>query len=213
MFTGLVEEVGTVTRIERVPHGTRLRVTTSAVAASLVLGDSVAVDGVCLTAIEIDGADFVAEVSPETIARSNQRSYEEGTRVNLERPLAVNARLGGHFVQGHVDAVIRQRYRRDEGDFLRIGFDMPAGLERYLVPKGSIAINGVSLTIAELDDDWFDVQLVPHTLENTNLASDERAEAMNVEVDILGKYVARMLEGHLQMPDAASIVAIAGDET
>ncbi len=212
MFTGLIEEIGTVTRIERVAHGSLLWIATSAVAPSLAIGDSVAVDGVCLTAIEIDGTDFATEVSPETIARTNQSFYEAGTRVNLERPLAANARLGGHFVQGHVDAVTRQRFQREEGDFVRIRFGMPGGLERYLVPKGSIAINGVSLTIADLDDDWFDVQLVPHTLEHTNLISDKRAEAMNVEVDILGKYVARMLEGHLQVSTIESIVAIAGDE-
>ncbi|MCH7824252.1 MAG: riboflavin synthase [Acidobacteria bacterium] len=212
MFTGLVEEIGTITRIERVPHGSLLRIATSAVAPSLAIGDSVAVDGVCLTAVEIDGTDFATEVSPETIARTNQSFYEEGTRVNLERPLAANARFGGHFVQGHVDAVTRQRFQREEGDFVRIRFEMPVGLERYLVPKGSIAINGVSLTIADLDEDWFDVQLVPHTLEHTNLVSDKRAEAMNVEVDILGKYVARMLEGHPQVPAVESIVAIAGDE-
>ena len=151
-------------------------------------------------------------VSPETIACTNQSFYEEGTSVNLERPLAANARLGGHFVQGHVDAVTRQRFQRQEGDFVRLRFELPAGLARYLVGKGSIAINGVSLTIADLDEDWFDVQLVPHTLEHTNLISDKRAEAMNVEVDILGKYVARMLEGHLQVPAVESIVAIAGDE-
>ena len=174
-----------------------------------------AVDGVCLTAVEIDGTEFATEVSPETIARTNQSFYEEGTRVNLERPLAANARLGGHFVQGHVDAVTRQRFQREEGDFVRIRFEIPVGLDRYLVPKGSIAVNGVSLTIADVGEDWFDVQLVPHTLEHTNLISDKRAEAMNVEVDILGKYVARMLEGHLQVPaieSIESIVAIPGDE-
>ncbi len=212
MFTGLVEEIGTVTSIGRVPHGSLLRIATSAVAPSLAIGDSVAVDGVCLTTVEIDGTDFVTEVSPETIARTNQSFYEEGTRVNLERPLAANARLGGHFVQGHVDAVTRQRFQRQEGDFVRVRFEMPVGLDRYLVSKGSIAVNGVSLTIADLDEDWFDVQLVPHTLEHTNLISDKRAEAVNVEVDILGKYVARMLEGHLQVPVAESIVAVAGDE-
>jgi riboflavin synthase len=213
MFTGLVEEVGTVTCVEHVSHGLRLRIATAVGAQSLVLGDSIAVDGACLTVVEIDGMDFLAEVSPETIARTNQSFYEEGTKVNLERPLAVNDRIGGHFVQGHVDAVTRQRFQREEGDFVLVRFEMPVGLERYLVSKGSIAINGVSLTIADLDQGWFDVQLVPHTLEQTNLISNKRAEAMNVEVDILGKYVARMLEGHLQVPLVESMVVITGDET
>jgi riboflavin synthase len=209
MFTGLVEEVGTVTRVEEVPHGYRLRISSPTIGASLTLGASVAVDGICLTAIELDGEEFVTEVSPETVARTNMASYKEGTQVNLERPLAANARLGGHFVQGHVDGVTRMRFVRDEGDFVRIGLDIPEGLEHYLVSKGSIAINGVSLTVAELGEDSFDVQLVPHTLENTNLTSEERAETMNVEVDILGKYVARMLEGYLQV---AAPATVGGDE-
>ena len=213
MFTGLIEEVGTVIRVKHVSQGVRLRVTTNTSPLNLVLGDSIAVDGACLTVVGIDGMDFVTEVSPETIARTNQSFYEEGTRVNLERPLAVNARIGGHFVQGHVDAVIRQRSQDKEGDFVRTRFEMPVGLERYLVPKGSIAINGVSLTIAGMDKGWFDVQLVPHTLEHTNLISERRAEAMNVEVDILGKYVARMLEADLEVPVMESIVAVGGDET
>lgn len=207
MFTGLVEEVGTVTRIDEVPHGSRLHIEATLIAPGLGLGSSVAVDGVCLTAVELSGTQFVAEVSPETIARTNLASYAVGTRVNLERPLAADARLGGHFVQGHVDGVTRQRFVREEGEFIRMGFDIPAGLEHYLVSKGSIAINGVSLTVASLEEDTFDVQLVPHTLQHTNLTWDERAESLNVEVDILGKYVARMLEGHL----AAAGRAAAGD--
>ncbi len=198
MFTGLVEEVGTVTRIDEVPHGSRLHIEAELIGPTLGLGSSVAVDGVCLTAIELHESVFVTEVSPETIARTNMASYAVGTRVNLERPLAADARLGGHFVQGHVDAVTRQRFVREEGDFVRMGFDLPAGLEAYLVSKGSIAINGVSLTVAALEDDGFDVQLVPHTLQHTNLTWSDRAETLNVEVDILGKYVARMLEGHLE---------------
>lgn len=199
MFTGLVEEVGVVTRIDSVPQGSRVSIAAETVADGLSLGDSIAVDGACLTAIEIEGDEFTAEVSPETIARSNLAGYRVGTEVNLERPLAANARLGGHFVQGHVDATTRQTSCREEGDFVRVGFAIPEGLQHYLVEKGSIAINGVSLTIASIDESAFDVQLVPHTLERTNLTSENRAEAMNVEVDILGKYVARMLEGHLSL--------------
>ena len=195
MFTGLVEEVGVVTRIDAVPNGSRVSIGAETVIEGLSPGNSVAVDGVCLTAVEIAGQEFIAEVSPETIARSNFAGYRVGTEVNLERPLAANARLGGHFVQGHVDATTRQTFCREEGDFVRVGFGIPDGLGRYLVPKGSIAVNGVSLTIASLDGGSFDVQLVPHTLEMTNLTSENRAIEMNVEVDILGKYVARMLEG------------------
>jgi len=211
MFTGLIEEVGTVTRIETVPHGSRMTIAANEIAPNLSLGASIAVDGVCLTAVQIDGNEFVTEVSPETIARSNFAFYGIGTRVNLERPLAANARLGGHFVQGHVDAVTKQLYLHEEGDFVRIGYAVPSGLGRYLVEKGSIAINGVSLTVASLKEDSFDVQLIPHTLEYTNLTSDERAGAFNVEVDILGKYVARMLAGHLGI-DPDTLLDPAGSE-
>ena len=209
MFTGLVEEVGTVTRIEEVPHGFRLHISSETIGPSLALGASVAVDGVCLTAIELNGAEFVAEVSPETIACTNMTAYRAGTRVNLERPLAANARLGGHFVQGHVDGVAKLRFVEDEGEFVRIGLDIPEGLAHYLVEKGSIAINGVSLTVASLGEDSFDVQLVPHTLQHTNLTWKDRPETMNIEVDILGKYVARMLEGQLR---AAATAGVAGGE-
>ena len=209
MFTGLVEEVGTVTRIDEVPHGLRVRIAGATVTTGLQPGASVAVDGVCLTAVAVEGGEFVAEVSPETVARTNMTGYREGTRVNLERPLAADARLGGHFVQGHVDGVTRMRFAREEGDFTRIGLEMPAGLQRYLVEKGSIAVNGVSLTVASVDDEGFDVQLVPHTLQNTNLTLPDRPETMNVEVDILGKYVARMLESHLQ---ATGVQALAGEK-
>ena len=205
MFTGLVEEVGTVTRIEEVPHGLRLHIVSETIGSSLSSGASVVVDGVCLTAIDADGSEFVAEVSPETVACTNVAGYREGTRVNLERPLAANARLGGHFVQGHVDGVTKLRCVEEEGDFVRIGLDIPEGLGQYLVEKGSIAVNGVSLTVASVSEVSFDVQLVPHTLQQTNLTWKDRAETMNVEVDILGKYVARMLEGHLQVAGTATV--------
>lgn len=207
MFTGLIEEVGTVTRIEEVPHGIRLSIDAETIAPRLARGDSVAVDGVCLTAIAIDGGEWVAEVSPETMARTNMAAYGAGTRVNLEQPLAAGARLGGHFVQGHVDGVTRLRFLRDEGDFVRVGLDLPSDLGRYLVEKGSVAVNGVSLTVASLDDECFEVQLVPHTLQHTNLTWEERPETMNLEVDVLGKYVARLLEGHL----AGTAVPVGGD--
>lgn len=199
MFTGLVQEVGSVAAIEPVTRGVRLAVVAPEAAAELRPGDSVAVDGVCLTAVEIDGDRFATEVSPETLERSNLGEYEEGTEVNIELPLAAGARLGGHFVQGHVDATTRQEGRRDEGGFVRVRYRLPRGLVGFLVEKGSVAINGVSLTVAALEEGSgegrFDVQLVPHTLERTNLLSERRADTMNLEVDVLGKYVARLLAG------------------
>ncbi|MFQ5744085.1 MAG: riboflavin synthase [Acidobacteriota bacterium] len=199
MFTGLIEEVGTVTRIDGVARGSRLVIEARAVTVGLQSGDSVAVDGVCLTAVQVQGNELVTEVSPETIACSNLVFYQIGTEVNLERPLVANARLGGHFVQGHVDGTTRRTSNREEGDFVRMGFAMPAGLAPFMVSKGSVAINGVSLTIASLRPDSFEVQLIPHTLQHTNLNSAKRAETMNVEVDIIGKYVASLLREQLGM--------------
>lgn len=225
MFTGLVQEVGSVAAIEPVTRGVRLAIVAPEAAAELRPGDSVAVDGVCLTAVEIEREVFVTEVSPETLRRSNLRDYREGTDVNIELPLAVGDRLGGHFVQGHVDAVTRQVGRWSEGDFVRVRYRVPRGLAGFLVQKGSVAVNGVSLTVAALGptegaergtteqetsgqgagsrargagdpaEQQFDVQLVPHTLQRTNLLSEGRADTMNLEVDVLGKYVARLLAG------------------
>ncbi len=201
MFTGLVEEVGTITRIETIPSGSRLAIGANVVIEGLRPGSSVAIDGVCMTAIEIQGSEFVIEVSPETIARSNFSLFQIGTQVNLERPLSANGRLGGHFVQGHVDATTRQTGHVQEGEFARISYSVPDGLAHFLVEKGSIAINGVSLTVASLGSDSFDVQLIPHTLEVTNLVSSTRAEILNLEVDVLGKYVARFLGARLGIED------------
>ncbi len=194
MFTGLVEEVGTVVDVDPLTRGSRLRIAANGVLCELSQGESIAVDGVCLTALDIDAAGFSADVSPETMARSNVSQYRAGTAVNLERALRVGQRLGGHFVQGHVDAVCRVMASRDEDDFLRVTFGIPEGLRGYLVSKGSVSLNGVSLTVASIGERSFDVQLVPHTLERTNLTSEDRCETLNLEVDMLGKYVAQLLE-------------------
>ena len=201
MFTGLVEEVGTIARIETIPSGSKLTIGANVVIGGLLPGSSVAIDGVCMTATAIQGNEFVIEVSPETIARSNFSLFQIGTEVNLERPLSANGRLGGHFVQGHVDATTRQTGHVEEGEFARLSYAVPDGLAHFLVEKGSIAINGVSLTVASLGSDSFDVQLIPHTLEVTNLASGNRAEMLNLEVDVLGKYVARFLGARLGIED------------
>ncbi|MFW6198471.1 MAG: riboflavin synthase [Acidobacteriota bacterium] len=198
MFTGLIEEVGSIAAIENLHRGVRLKVRASRTLEGLRQGDSIAVDGVCLTALGIDSGQFAAEVSPETIARTNMSYYQVDTPVNLERPLAVGQRLGGHFVQGHVDGICRAIRTVSEGEFVRVTYTLPEKLRPYLVEKGSIALNGVSLTVASLDAESFDVQLIPHTLELTNLTLSSRAETLNVEVDILGKYVARLLAGQRQ---------------
>ena len=194
MFTGLIEEVGTVVNIDARAQGSRLRVEANAVLGELEQGESIAVDGICLTAFDIDGETFAADVSPETIARSNLSLYRVGTAVNLERALCVGQRLGGHFVQGHIDGVTRVVRTIAEQDFVRATFEIPTGLRAFLVSKGSVSVNGVSLTVASIEERLFDVQLVPHTLERTNLICEDRCETLNLEVDILGKYVAQMLD-------------------
>jgi riboflavin synthase len=202
MFTGLVEAVGTIATIDEMPAGRRLRIEAGSLAATLEQGASVAVDGVCLTALEIGPTAFSAEVSPETLERTNMREYRLGTVVNLERPLRAGAPLGGHFVQGHVDAVCAAAGSVQEGDFVRLALVVPAAQRPFLVEKGSVSVNGVSLTVAALTADGFDVQLVPHTLEHTNLLAADRATELNLEVDILGKYVAQFVAPHLPIPPA-----------
>lgn len=193
MFTGLIEEVGEVIGIEALARGSRLTIRTGQVIDDLSEGESIAVDGVCLTALSVGRWEFAADVSPETITRTNLSFYRLGTPVNLERSLAVGQRLGGHFVQGHVDGISRSIKSVQESEFVRMSFTIPEGLRPYLVEKGSVALNGVSLTVASFEGDTFDVALVPHTLERTNLSVEGRAEVLNMEVDILGKYVAQLL--------------------
>ncbi|MBO0721019.1 MAG: riboflavin synthase, partial [Blastocatellia bacterium] len=165
-------------------------------------GDSIAVNGVCLTVVE-RGADwFAADVSAETLRRSSLKQLRGGARINLERPLLPSSRLGGHLVQGHVDGTGRFIEARPEGDgwLLRIWF--PPELSRYLVEKGSITVDGISLTIAQLGEDWFEIAIIPHTWNVTNLNALERGAEVNLEVDIIAKYVERMTQAYQKSPEA-----------
>jgi len=189
VFTGLVQDQGTVTAVDAGDDGVRLAVSTR---LELRPGDSVAVNGVCLTATEPDNGGFRADVMRETLRRSSLGALAQGARVNLELPLRAADRLGGHFVQGHVDGVATLWDARDEGFARVLAFGAPAGLLRYVVEKGSIAVEGVSLTVAGLGQDWFSVSLIPETLERTNLGSIQLGQAVNVEVDVLAKYVERL---------------------
>lgn len=193
MFTGLIEELGAVAGVEELPTGRRLRIATAA-AADLALGDSVAVNGVCLTVVRFDASGFDAEVSPETLRVTNLGDLRDGATVNLERPLLPSDRLGGHFVQGHVDGVGSLAGIEQETDFWWVTVRFPEDLSRYLVPKGSVAVDGISLTVAGLEADRFAVQIVPHTWRYTNLHARRVGDAVNIECDIIGKYVARAVE-------------------
>ncbi len=189
MFTGLVQEVGTVTAVDATGDGVRL---TAATGLELSEGDSVAVNGVCLTAVELGAESFRADVMQETLRRSSVAGLEQGARVNLELPLRAADRLGGHFVQGHVDGVGTIWDLRDEGFSRVVTIGAPPELLRYVVEKGSIAVDGVSLTVSGLGDDWLQVSLIPETLERTIFGSAEEGRRVNLEVDVLAKYVERL---------------------
>ena len=193
MFTGLVEAVGELVERKPTSGGLRLRVASS-LAEELSAGDSLAVNGVCLTVILVEKGEIQADVGPETVRVTTLGAIARGAVVNLERPLRADGRLGGHFVQGHVDAMGHIEELRADADcyWLTVGF--PSHLAPFLVHKGSIAVDGVSLTIAGLGVDRFDVQVIPYTMTHTNLGRAELRDRVNLEVDIVGKYVVRAAE-------------------
>ena len=193
MFTGLVEAIGELIELKPTSGGFRLRVA-SPLAGELSAGDSVAVNGVCLTVIVSEKGELHADVGPETVRVTTLGTLTRGSVVNLERPLRADSRMGGHFVQGHVDAIGHIEDLRGEADFhwLTVGF--PSHLAPFLVHKGSIAVDGISLTVAGLGADRFDVQVVPYTMTHTNLARAELRDRVNLEVDMVGKYVVRAAE-------------------
>jgi riboflavin synthase len=193
MFTGLVADLGHVTAFERSGDGARLRIETT-LAAQLSDGDSVAVNGVCVTATAVDGASFAAEAMNETLTRTSLGGLASGAEVNLELPLRAGDRLGGHVVQGHVDAVGLVAAVSEDGFAQRVRIAAPEGVLRYVVEKGSIAVDGVSLTVAELDDGSFTVSLIPETLERTSLGRLETGQPVNLEVDVLAKYVEKAVK-------------------
>jgi riboflavin synthase len=193
MFTGLVETIGTVRSVEA--RGTGAVVSIEAQwpdSAPPGAGDSVAVNGACLTAVGPSGSGFTADISPETLQRTLLGELRQGAPVNLERALRLGSRLGGHLVQGHVDTVVRLLFVRPEGGFQRWRISLPAEHAREVAPKGSVCIHGVSLTVASLGDDWFEIALIPATLEATNLGRMRSGTLLHLETDVLAKYVARM---------------------
>jgi riboflavin synthase len=192
MFTGLVADLGTIDAVDATDDGVRLTVSTP-LAGDLVAGDSIAVNGVCLTAVAIVGSRFQTAVMHETLSRSSLAAITAGTRVNLELALRAADRLGGHIMQGHVDGVGTVADVRDDG-FARI-VTIAAGprILRYVVEKGSIAVDGVSLTVARIDDEGFDVSLIPETLERTSLGEAAPGDRVNLEADVLAKYVEKLL--------------------
>jgi riboflavin synthase len=194
MFTGIIEELGTVEALETRPAGARLKVRCAVVLPDLIVGSSIAVNGVCLTAVDARPDSFSADLAPETLQRSNLGDLRAGSRVNLERPLSPTGRLSGHIVQGHVDGTGEFLSLDELGEdnwWLRIR--VPAELDPFLVYKGSIAIDGISLTVAALEGDALSVTIIPHTYRNTTLAGYHPGARVNIECDILAKHVEKLL--------------------
>ncbi|MFL5860508.1 MAG: riboflavin synthase [Solirubrobacteraceae bacterium] len=192
MFTGLVQDLGRVRDVDRTDDGVRLTVDSS-LAGDLSLGDSVAINGVCLTATATDGTGFTAEVMNETLRRSSLRDAVPGGVVNVELPLRASDRLGGHVVQGHVDGVGTVSSVVADGFSRRLEIEVPDDVLRYIVIKGSVAVDGVSLTVSGVGDASFTVSLIPETLERTNLGTAQPGTRVNLEVDVLAKYVERLV--------------------
>jgi riboflavin synthase len=195
VFTGIVEELGAVEALERHKNGARLSIACSRVLSDLTEGASIAVNGVCLTAVAVRTDGFSADLAPETLERSTMGDLNEGDRVNLERPLSLQTRLSGHIVQGHVDGTGTIEALRELGDRnWELIVQVPADLDRFLVYKGSITIDGISLTIASVKDGLVKVAIIPHTYEVTNLAGRKAGDRVNIECDVIAKHVARLLE-------------------
>jgi riboflavin synthase len=193
VFTGIVEELGTVAELDVTPSGARLGVRARKLAPLAAIGDSISISGCCLTIVEIDGATLRFDAVPETLSRTSLGALDVGDHVNLEDALRAGEPFGGHLVQGHVDGVGTIASIEREGDGYRIAVSTPSGLMRYLAEKGSIGVAGISLTVAALRDDGFEVAVIPHTWNSTTISGWEVGDQVNLEVDVIAKYVERLL--------------------
>ena len=193
MFTGIIEELGKIQAFEKKADGARVVISAKVVTSETVEGDSIAVNGVCLTALDVKADSFAADVSGETLRRSTLGSLQVGARVNLERAVTLSKRLGGHLVQGHVDARGKFLAAEKAGDFWTVRVGFPPEIGKYLIYKGSIAVEGISLTISNLNGDYFEIAVIPKTWELTNLSSLKTGDAVNLEADMIAKYVERIL--------------------
>ena len=192
MFTGLIEDVGKVESLDRTSDGARLRISTQ-LASKIADGDSIAVNGCCLTATAVHADSFETEAMNQTLEATALDAIDEGSRVNLELAMKASDRLGGHIVQGHVDGVSTVLSTEDDGFARRVRVELPRDLLRYVVDKGSITLDGVSLTVADLGDPWAEVSLIPETLDRTNFGEVQPGSRLNVECDVVAKYVERLM--------------------
>lgn len=193
MFTGIIEELGKISALNKHSSGAKIQISAKLVTENTIEGDSIAVNGVCLTALEITANSFAADVSQETLNRSTLGNLKVGAVVNLERAVTPSTRLGGHIVQGHVDATGKFLSATQSGDFWTVRVGYPKEIGQYLVYKGSISVEGISLTIAELTDDYFEIALIPKTWALTNLSTLKNGDAVNLEADVIAKYVERIM--------------------
>ncbi|MET9895527.1 riboflavin synthase [Streptomyces sp. NPDC006465] len=210
MFTGIVEELGEVTAVEMLDDASRFRLRGPVVTQGAQHGDSIAVNGVCLTVVEHEGDEFTADVMAETLNRSSLGALAVGSRVNLERPMAVGERLGGHIVQGHVDGTGAVIERKPSDNWEIVKISLPADLSRYVVEKGSITVDGISLTVVDAGPDYFTVSLIPTTLDLTTLGHKQPGDPVNLEVDVIAKYVERLLGARGEQPAGLPGVQEAG---
>jgi len=206
MFAGIVEEMGAVKAMEKTLAGTRLAILASTVMDDLPIGASIGVNGACLTVVKRDDKEFTVDVSPETLGVTNLGSLSTGSPVNLERAMKLNERIGGHLVAGHVDGVGAIRERRQEGNGILLTIEAPPEVLRYCVPKGSATVDGVSLTINGVTGRTFSVMIIPHTAKVTTLGIKQIGETVNLESDLIGKYVERLLQERGQLPPKSEIV-------
>lgn len=193
MFTGLIETVGEVAGLRREGGFVALTVQSSIPAAELALGDSVSIDGYCQTVVAAEGGAFTVEISPETLERTTAGDLKIGSRVNLERAMRLSDRLGGHLVAGHVDGVGRIVSAKDQGRFRIFAIDLPEGLNKYVIEKGSVALDGISLTVNRIEGNRLEVGMIPHTVAQTTWENRGPGDRVNVEVDLIGKYVEKLV--------------------
>ncbi|ADL12940.1 riboflavin synthase [Acetohalobium arabaticum] len=206
MFTGIVEEMGEVSSINRGSQSVELEIKADKVLEDVKIGDSIATSGVCLTVTDFGEDYFTVDVMPETMRKSSLAELQIGSKVNLERALRLQDRLGGHLVSGHIDGTGKIKKKQREDNAILVTVSLPSDLKRYLIPKGSITVDGISLTIAELEETEFIVSLIPHTAQETTLGQKSIGDTVNLEVDLIGKYVERMLNFQIESDNNQSNV-------
>ncbi len=206
MFAGIVEEMGAAKLLEKTLVGTRLTILARTVMDDLPIGGSISVNGICLTVVKRDDKEFTVDVSPETMGVTNLGTLSAGSPVNLERAMKLNERIGGHLVAGHVDGVGTVRNRKQDSNTIVLTVEAPPDVLRYCIPKGSITVDGASLTVNEVTDRSFSVAIIPHTATITTLGLKQQGDTVNLESDLIGKYVERLLQERGQLPPKSEIV-------